>query len=51
LQHQQGKVREEKQNLTLEQRLDFLKLPIAERRKILESQAEEILDHYQQEID
>ena len=39
------------QNLTLEQRLDFLKLPIAERRQILESQAEEMLDHYQQETD
>ena len=51
LQHQQGKVREEEQNLTLEQRLNFLKLPIAERRQILESQAEEMLGHYQQETD
>ncbi|WP_242016704.1 type II toxin-antitoxin system Phd/YefM family antitoxin [Pseudanabaena cinerea] len=51
LQHQQGQVREEEQNLTLEQRLNFLKLPIAERRQILESQAEEMLDHYQQETD
>ena len=41
----------EEQNLTLEQRLNFLKLPIAERRQILESQAEEMLDHYQQETD
>jgi hypothetical protein len=37
--------------LTLEQRLDFLKLPIAERRQILESQAEEMITHYQQETD
>ena len=51
LQHQQGQVREEEQNLTLEQRLNFLKLPIAERRQILESQAEEMLGHYQQETD
>lgn len=35
----------------IEQRLDFLKLPITERRQILESQAEEMLDHYQQETD
>ena len=41
----------EDQSLTLEQRLDFLRLPIAERRQILESQAEEMLVHYQQEID
>ena len=41
----------EDQSLTLEQRLDFLRLPIAERRQILESQAEEMLAHYQQEID
>ena len=39
------------QNLTLEQRLDFLKLPTAERRQILEGQAEEMLIHYQQETD
>ena len=41
----------EDQNLTLEQRLDFLRLPIAERRQILESQAERMLAHYQQESD
>ena len=41
----------EDQSLTLEQRLNFLRLPIAERRQILESQAEEMLAHYQQEID
>ena len=51
LQHQQSQVKEEEQSLTIEQRLDFLKLPIAERRQILESQAEEILTHYQQETD
>ncbi len=51
LQHQQGQVREEEQSLTLEQRLDFLKLPIAERRQILEGQAEEMIAHYQQETD
>ncbi|MBD2182739.1 hypothetical protein H6S82_07075 [Planktothrix sp. FACHB-1355] len=38
-------------NLFLEQRLAFLKLPIAERRRILESQAEKILAHYQQDSD
>jgi antitoxin YefM len=46
LQHQQDQVREEEQNLTLEQRLNFLKLPIAERRQILKSQAEEMFGHY-----
>ena len=51
LQHQQSQVKEEEQSLTIEQRLDFLKLPIAERRQILESQAEEILAHYQQETE
>jgi|GEM_PF-871628 len=51
LQHQQGQVKEEEQSLTIEQRLNFLKLPIAERRQILESQAEEILAHYQQETE
>ncbi len=34
---------------SLEQRQDFLKLPMIERRRILESQAETILDHYQQD--
>ena len=51
LQHQQAQVKEEEQSLTIEQRLNFLKLPIAERRQILESQAEEMLVHYQQETD
>ena len=39
----------EEQSLTLEQRLDFIKLPITERRQILESQADEMITHYQQE--
>ncbi|MGB3692037.1 MAG: hypothetical protein WBG70_16620 [Spirulinaceae cyanobacterium] len=39
----------EKQVLSLEQRLALLKLPIAERRRILESQAEKMLNHYQQD--
>ena len=39
----------EEQSLTLEQRLDFLKLPITERRQILESQADEMIAQYQQE--
>jgi hypothetical protein len=41
----------EEQSLTIEQRLDFLKLPISERRQILESQAEKMLAHYQQETE
>jgi hypothetical protein len=39
----------EEQTLTLEQRLAFLKLPMSERRRILESQAEAMLVHYQQD--
>ncbi len=39
----------EEQALSLGQRLAFLKLPIAERRRILESQTETILNHYQQD--
>ncbi len=39
----------EEQALSLEQRLDFLKLPIVERRRILESQTETMLNHYQQD--
>jgi hypothetical protein len=39
----------EEQSLSLEQRLAFLKLPLAERRVILASQAETILPHYQQD--
>lgn len=34
--------------LTLSERRDFLKLPIAERRRILAQQAAELTDHYQQ---
>lgn len=39
----------EEQTSSLEQRLAFLKLPMSERRRILESQAETILAHYQQD--
>ena len=39
---------DKEQNLSLKQHQDFLKLPIAERRSILESQAETMLTHYQQ---
>ncbi len=34
---------------SLDQRFAFLKLPMAERRQILESQAETMVTHYQQE--
>lgn len=37
----------EEQPLSLEQRLAFLKLPLAERRRILETQTETMLEHYQ----
>ncbi len=36
------------QNLSLDQRQAFLKLPIAQRRQILQSQAEAMVDHYQE---
>ena len=39
----------EEQSPSLEQRLAFLKLPMAERRYILESQAEIMIAHYQQD--
>lgn len=39
----------EEQALSLEQRLAFLKLPLIERRRILERQAETMLDRYQQD--
>jgi hypothetical protein len=39
----------EEQTLTLKQRQDFLKLPMSERRLILESQAEAMLAHYQED--
>lgn len=38
----------ESRDFSLEERLAFLKLPIAERRRILESQADTMLAHYQQ---
>lgn len=36
--------------LTLSQRQEFLNLPIEERRHILEQQANQIQDHYQEDI-
>jgi hypothetical protein len=36
------------QELTLEQRIAFLNLPISERRRILEEQAELMIAHYQE---
>lgn len=39
----------EEKTLTLEQRQDFLKLPMSERRRILETQAEAMLAHYQED--
>jgi hypothetical protein len=36
----------EGQPLSLEQRLAFLKLPLDERRRILEKQAETMIEHY-----
>jgi hypothetical protein len=39
----------EQKSLSLKQRLAFLKLPIDERRHILESQAETMLAHYQED--
>ena len=39
----------ENQDLSLAQRLAFLKLPLAERRQILERQAEIMIDRYQQD--
>jgi hypothetical protein len=38
----------EEQALSPEQRIAFLKLPIVDRRRILERQAETALNHYQQ---
>lgn len=40
---------DEDQDLSLAQRLAFLKLPLAERGQILENQAEAMIDHYQQD--
>ncbi|MEB3178119.1 MAG: hypothetical protein VKL59_03620 [Nostocaceae cyanobacterium] len=39
----------ENQSPSLEERIAFLKLPAAERRLILETQAEKMQSHYQQE--
>ncbi len=39
----------EEESLSLKQRLDFLKLPISERRRILKRQAETMLEYYQQD--
>ncbi|MEG3438274.1 hypothetical protein V0288_14185 [Pannus brasiliensis CCIBt3594] len=41
---------EEDRSPSLEERIAFLKLPLTERRRILESQAGEMLDHYQQDL-
>ncbi|ELR99602.1 DUF2283 domain-containing protein [Gloeocapsa sp. PCC 73106] len=38
-------------SLSLEQRLDFLKLPLEERRRQLAQQASDLVDHYQQNTD
>ncbi len=38
-------------SLSLEQRHDFLKLPLEERRRLLEQQASDIVDHYQKNTD
>jgi hypothetical protein len=39
---------EQGQSLSLEQRIAFLKLPISERRRILQVQAESMVTHYEQ---
>ena len=39
---------EQTADLSLSDRLAFLKLPLAERRSILESQTEQMIEHYQQ---
>lgn len=39
----------EEQPLSLEHRLAFFKLPLDERRRILEKQAETMVEHYQQD--
>lgn len=39
---------EQEENLSLEQRIAFLKLPISERRRILQEQADTMITHYQQ---
>jgi hypothetical protein len=42
---------DEEQSISLEKRQAFLKLPLAERRRILENQAEIMVSHYQQNSD
>jgi hypothetical protein len=37
----------QEQNLSLEQRIAFLKLPLSERRRILQEQSESMITHYQ----
>jgi hypothetical protein len=37
------------ESLTIEQRRAFLKLPLAERRRILSQQAKDVADHYESE--
>lgn len=46
-QKQLKSVTETPSQLTISQRRDFLKLPIAERRRILAQQAAELSEHYQ----
>jgi hypothetical protein len=40
---------EKEESLSLEERKAFLKLPIAERRRIMEAQAEKMLSHYEED--
>ncbi len=41
----------QKQSISLEERQAFLKLPLAERRRILENQAETMVSYHQQNTD
>ncbi|MGK7897727.1 MAG: hypothetical protein AB4372_29945 [Xenococcus sp. (in: cyanobacteria)] len=50
-QKQLKSVRETSSQLTISQRRDFLKLPIAERRRILAQQAAELSEHYQKDTE
>lgn len=43
----QDELLEMKQEITLQQRRDYMKLSIEERRKILEAQAEKLAAHYE----
>lgn len=47
--HKERKVNDVNQ-LTLSQRQEFLNIPIEERRRILEQQANQIQHHYQEDI-